>query len=88
MKSVNELTKQEATVLALVAKGRRNTEIASELFISTKTVETHLSRIFGKLGVSSRTQAALYVVHSNSLSNTEIRVIPDDTENPITYAKT
>jgi DNA-binding NarL/FixJ family response regulator len=65
------LTKQEAVVLTLVAKGRRNTEIARELFISPKTVEAHLSRIFTKLGVSSRTQAALYAISNNLLPNTE-----------------
>jgi DNA-binding NarL/FixJ family response regulator len=86
MKSANELTKQEATVLALVAKGWRNTEIANELFISTKTVETHISRIFSKLGVSSRTQAALYAIHSGSLSTPEIRVNPDDISNSNSYA--
>lgn len=81
MKSMDELTKQEMVVLALLAKGWRNTEIANELFISTKTVETHLSHIFRKLGVSSRTQAALYAVRLS-----EIRGIPDDTETLGSYA--
>lgn len=53
------LTRQERRILALVAQGRRNSTIAAELFISTKTVETHLHRIFSKLGVSSRTEAAI-----------------------------
>lgn len=72
MKSVNELTKQEAVVLSLVAKGWRNAEIANELFISIKTVEAHLSRIFNKLDVSSRTQAALYAIHHQLPSNAEM----------------
>lgn len=54
------LTKQERRILELVAQGWRNSNIATELFISTKTVETHLHRIFTKLGVSSRTEAALH----------------------------
>lgn len=72
MTSLESLTKQESVVLTLVAKGWRNTEIASELFISTKTVETHISRIFDKLGVSSRTQAAIYAVQNNLVSNTKM----------------
>lgn len=64
---MSDLTKQETVVLALVAKGQRNMEIASQLFISHKTVEAHLSRIFTKLGVSSRTQAALYALNNNLL---------------------
>lgn len=71
-KSVDKLTKQEAVVLSLVAKGWRNAEIASQLFISIKTVEAHLSRIFSKLDVSSRTQAALYAIHNNLLASSEV----------------
>jgi DNA-binding NarL/FixJ family response regulator len=88
MKSVHQLTKQESVVLALVARGWRNAHIARELFISTKTVETHLSRIFGKLGVSSRTQAALHAVHSGVLAEVEIGGIPDDSAMTGGYAKT
>lgn len=68
MKSANGLTKQQMIVLALVVEGRRNAQIANELFISIKTVEAHLHRIFDKLGVCSRTQAALYVLHAPQLS--------------------
>lgn len=60
MNTRDKLTKQERTILELVAKGWRNSKIATELFISTKTVETHLHHIFSKLGVSSRTEAALH----------------------------
>ena len=45
-------------VLRLVARGRSNGEIGSELFISTKTASVHVSNILAKLGVSSRTEAA------------------------------
>ena len=69
MNTLSELTTQERRVLALVAGGRRNAKIAQELFISTRTVENHLYRIFDKLGVSSRTEAALYALQTNLLSN-------------------
>jgi DNA-binding NarL/FixJ family response regulator len=54
------LTEREAEVLRLVAAGRTNRQIASELFISDKTVGRHLSNIFAKLGLSSRTAATAY----------------------------
>jgi two-component system, NarL family, response regulator LiaR len=68
MKPVDELTQQEIIVLALLAKGWRNAKIAQELVISTRTVETHVYRILDKLGMSSRTEAALYAVHSGLVS--------------------
>lgn len=52
------LNEREKEVLELLARGARNKEIASQLFIAPKTVESHLSSIFGKLGVSNRTEAA------------------------------
>jgi DNA-binding NarL/FixJ family response regulator len=54
------LTGREAEVLALVAAGRTNREIAATLVLSHKTVARHLSNIFAKLGVTSRTQAAAW----------------------------
>lgn len=54
------LTKREMQVLALVAAGKSNRAVAAELFLSEKTVERHLSNIFAKLGVGSRTAAAAY----------------------------
>ncbi len=58
------LTAREREVLAEVARGRSNREIARELSLSEKTVKTHVSAILGKLGVQDRTQAALHAVRS------------------------
>ncbi|MFP7492666.1 response regulator transcription factor [Terribacillus saccharophilus] len=62
------LTAREQEVLLLIAKGRSNQEIASELFIALKTVKVHVSNILSKLEVQDRTQAAIYV-HENGLLN-------------------
>ena len=58
--SPEQLTDRETDVLRLLAQGLANKEIAAELTIGEKTVKTHVSNILGKLGVVSRTQAALY----------------------------
>lgn len=58
------LTERETEVLTLLASGRANKEIARDLQIGEKTVKTHVSNILGKLGVQSRTQAALYAVRT------------------------
>jgi DNA-binding NarL/FixJ family response regulator len=52
------LTARETEILALVAQGRSNGEIARQLFISAKTVSVHVSNILAKLGASGRTEAA------------------------------
>lgn len=58
----DELTPREREVLALLARGRANKAIALELGVAEKTVKTHVGNILGKLGLSDRTQAALYAV--------------------------
>lgn len=55
-----DLTAREHEVLLLIAKGKSNKEIADELFITLKTVKTHVSNILSKLQVEDRTQAAIY----------------------------
>jgi DNA-binding NarL/FixJ family response regulator len=59
---VEPLTDREKEVLALVGKGMANKEIAYELGITERTARTHVSNILGKLGLASRTQAALWAV--------------------------
>ena len=56
------VTAREAEVLRLVSEGRTNGQIATELYISRKTAEHHVSNILVKLGVSTRTEAAAAAV--------------------------
>ena len=58
----NGLTRREVEVLVLVARGRSNPEVAAELSVSRKTVSSHLEHIYTKLGVSTRTESALYAM--------------------------
>ena len=61
-KSAEPLTERETDVLRLLAQGKSNKEIARELHIAEQTVKTHVSHILSKLGIPSRTQAALYAM--------------------------
>jgi len=58
-RAIASLTSRELEVLKLIAKGRSNTEIAAELFVSETTVKTHVGRIFMKLGARDRVQAVV-----------------------------
>jgi NarL family two-component system response regulator LiaR len=64
----DRLTRREKQVLDLAGQGMTNREIAAELTISVRTVQSHLSSIFGKLGVGSRTEAVLLAVRKGQLS--------------------
>ena len=59
---VEPLTEREKDVLRLLGQGRSNKEIGAELFITERTARTYVSNILGKLGLASRTQAALWAV--------------------------
>lgn len=65
---IEELTQREKEVLAMVAKGGSNHEIAEKLFLKEVTVKTHLNSIFKKLKVSNRTQAVLLAMQMNIIS--------------------
>jgi DNA-binding NarL/FixJ family response regulator len=64
-RSKDGLSSREKEVVALVASGLRNKEIAEKLFISEQTVKTHLSNIFQKLGLGDRLELALYALRHN-----------------------
>lgn len=67
--SPETLTDRETEVLRLLAQGLSNKELAQALTIREKTVKTHVSNILAKLGVPSRTQAALYAVRMGLVSS-------------------
>lgn len=62
--NTNKLSKREIEVLAEMVKGKTNKEIANTLFVSEKTIKTHVSHIFNKLSVTDRTQAAIYAIEN------------------------
>jgi NarL family two-component system response regulator LiaR len=63
-----EMTDRELEVLALIADGLNNREIADQLYVSRSTVKTHVSNILTKLGVSSRTEAVAYAIENDLIA--------------------
>ncbi len=69
MKTFKNLTERETEIVELLPKGYSNKEIANHLRISEHTVETHLDRIFRKLQVKSRTEAACeYILNQRNIN--------------------
>jgi DNA-binding NarL/FixJ family response regulator len=68
--AVGSLSEREVQVLRLIASGKTNRAIAEELFISEKTVARHVSNIFDKLGVSSRSAATAWAYQRNLIRAT------------------
>jgi DNA-binding CsgD family transcriptional regulator len=60
--ALDGLTETERRVAALVAQGRTNREVATAMFVTENTVQTHLRHIFRKLGIRSRTELAIWLL--------------------------
>jgi DNA-binding NarL/FixJ family response regulator len=65
---VEELTGRETQMLALIAQGMSNGEIAAHLVIAESTVKTHVNRILAKLGLRDRTQAAVFAYEAQLIT--------------------
>lgn len=74
------LTSRETEILALIAEGKTNKEIAAELFISVNTVKVHVSNIFQKIEVSSRTEATLYAIERGFIQYPRSFILNNGTE--------
>lgn len=68
---LSQLTDREKEILSLVARGLSNEDIASSLFIARRTVQNHISSIYGKLGISSRAEAVLLSLRLGLVDPTE-----------------
>lgn len=70
-KDINEMTDREKEVLACLVKGLSNKDIAKDLYISDKTVKIHVSKIFKKLNVKSRSQAVIHAIQHRLIPLTD-----------------
>lgn len=68
LEKIDLLTKRELEVLKEIAKGGFNKDVAKKLDISERTIKNHISNIFKKIGVSDRTQAAVFAIKNNLIS--------------------
>jgi DNA-binding NarL/FixJ family response regulator len=60
--AISDLSERETEIIRLIARGLSNKEIATQLSVSEKTIKNHISRIFAKLGITARTQAAIHAM--------------------------
>jgi DNA-binding NarL/FixJ family response regulator len=74
MASISDLTPRELEILQLVIAGKTNKTIASEIYISEKTVEFHLGNIYTKIGVRTRLMAGVWATRQDL--QTETRIVP------------
>jgi len=78
-----QLSEREHEILRLVATGASNKQIAQQLVISPNTVKVHLRNIFGKIGVATRTEAALYAIREGLVQVTSDVRLPAEEPEPI-----
>jgi DNA-binding NarL/FixJ family response regulator len=69
---VPDLTSREREVIVLVAEGRTNREIGRRLGVAERTARTHVSNILTKLGLASRTQAAMWAVREGLVDAADV----------------
>ncbi|MCX6035202.1 MAG: LuxR C-terminal-related transcriptional regulator [Chloroflexi bacterium] len=83
MQITSELTERELEILRMLATGASNKEIARHLFISSNTVKVHLRNTFAKIGVTSRTEAAVYAIRQGLSPGADLpAAVPATQENP------
>jgi DNA-binding NarL/FixJ family response regulator len=70
---IEALTDREEQVLATVARGRTNSEIADELFITLSTVKTHVASLMGKIGARNRVEIAMWAYETNRIRRGDAR---------------